>query len=478
MATPAAIEHKRDPRFLPRERYGAFSDALYSIIATIGIVPLSFVDDDMIDETATELCELRIHCIRYENFSAITRRDIAHKIMEEKLPLVPLYFFSFFMVVSFWMRQSRVLSFAKDAVKEGDGMNNNKEHVKKATIFWSTYSILFVSMVPLAQSVMVAAKGNPGYGMLFYSLLLCFISWLNSGMRWSELSEYQPERNDTLVSIMTSLGMFNTLFISTLIFVVVAGPTDYNVYWCFTSFGLGPLFHKSASKYFDVGPDAHVRKAAKRADFPKERLEAFSDGVIGITATFVILEARPENELAIKYLKEDFPHLLATFSTIFIIMQMFWMSSHAILSQLESIPPLLLSLNIGFLSTLPLLIIGISFAESFPSINVGALCTIGVIFLASLNLLTVQLVATRANLLKHSSSSWGIIRGSVKPIVCVLFAIIFGAADAPGYLIFLFPLCCGVCFVVLSKLEIKSNMEIGIESRRDAREEELLANGI
>jgi uncharacterized membrane protein len=89
---------------------------------------------------------------------------------------------------------------------------------------------------------------------------------------------------------------------------------------------------------------------------PTSRLEAFSDGVIAIAATLLILEvARPAADESIgEWLSAEWPGFTA-YALSFVTIGILWVNHHALFHLVERVDRPLLFLNLGLLLTIAFL---------------------------------------------------------------------------------------------------------------------------
>lgn len=88
------------------------------------------------------------------------------------------------------------------------------------------------------------------------------------------------------------------------------------------------------------------------SDISPARLEAFSDGILAITATLLVLEVRPPVSSASVWptLEHELPALV-TYAVSFLIVGTAWVHHHNLFQEVRSVDRTLLFLNLGLLIT-------------------------------------------------------------------------------------------------------------------------------
>ncbi len=131
-----------------------------------------------------------------------------------------------------------------------------------------------------------------------------------------------------------------------------------------------------------------------------KRLEAFSDGVIAIIITIMVLELRPPDGSGFDGLRPLIPKLLA-YLLSFVLVAIYWNNHHHLFKLVERIDGAVMWSNMSLLFSLSL----VPFATAWFGQNAGALAPVIVYIVVQLLCATSYFVMTRAMLRIHASDS-------------------------------------------------------------------------
>ncbi|WP_376713338.1 TMEM175 family protein [Lactococcus petauri] len=105
----------------------------------------------------------------------------------------------------------------------------------------------------------------------------------------------------------------------------------------------------------------------------KVRLEAFTDAVIAIIMTILVLELTRPTSDTWNALKEILPHLAVYFIS-FIILAIYWVNHHHLLQSIQKIDSKVLWINIFFIFILSLVPIFSNWVSLYPNSFIPELC--------------------------------------------------------------------------------------------------------
>jgi uncharacterized membrane protein len=131
-----------------------------------------------------------------------------------------------------------------------------------------------------------------------------------------------------------------------------------------------------------------------------KRLEAFSDGVIAIIITIMVLELRPPDGSGFDGLQPLIPKVLA-YLLSFVLVAIYWNNHHHLFKLVERIDGAVMWSNMMLLFSLSL----IPFATAWFGENAGTLAPVIVYVAVQLSCATSYFLMTRAMLRIHSSDS-------------------------------------------------------------------------
>jgi len=131
-----------------------------------------------------------------------------------------------------------------------------------------------------------------------------------------------------------------------------------------------------------------------------KRLEAFSDGVIAIIITIMVLELRPPDGAGFDGLRPLIPKVLA-YLLSFVLIAIYWNNHHHLFKLVERIDGAVMWSNMMLLFSLSL----VPFATAWFGENAGTLAPVIVYVAVQLSCATSYFLMTRAMLRIHSSDS-------------------------------------------------------------------------
>ena len=131
-----------------------------------------------------------------------------------------------------------------------------------------------------------------------------------------------------------------------------------------------------------------------------KRLEAFSDGVIAIIITIMVLELRPPDGSGFDGLRPLIPKLLA-YLLSFVLIAIYWNNHHHLFKLVERIDGGVMWANMALLFSLSL----VPFATAWFGENTGTVAPVIVYIAVQLCCAVSYFVLTRAMLRIHSSQS-------------------------------------------------------------------------
>lgn len=142
---------------------------------------------------------------------------------------------------------------------------------------------------------------------------------------------------------------------------------------------------------------------------PKTRVEAFSDGVIAIIVTILVLEIkvpRLGGDRLEDQLLAAFWHalpLVGAYAVSFMVLLVFWVAHHQLMHSLRRVDRNLLWLNGLFLMILAFVPAPTALIGEYPSAAAGSVLYGGVLALAGLAFLAMRLYVTRHGTLLHEA---------------------------------------------------------------------------
>ena len=131
-----------------------------------------------------------------------------------------------------------------------------------------------------------------------------------------------------------------------------------------------------------------------------KRLEAFSDGVIAIIITIMVLELRPPDEAGFNALRPLIPKALA-YLLSFVLVAIYWNNHHHLFKVVERIDAAVMWSNKMLLFSLSL----VPFATAWFGENPGTLAPVILYVLVQLSCAVTYFLMTQAMLRIHSSDS-------------------------------------------------------------------------
>jgi uncharacterized membrane protein len=131
-----------------------------------------------------------------------------------------------------------------------------------------------------------------------------------------------------------------------------------------------------------------------------KRLEAFSDGVIAIVITIMVLELRPPDGSGFDGLRPLIPKVLA-YLLSFVLVAIYWNNHHHLFKLVERIDGAVMWSNMSLLFSLSL----VPFATAWFGENAGTLAPVIVYVVVQLSCATSYVVMTRTMLRIHSADS-------------------------------------------------------------------------
>ena len=160
----------------------------------------------------------------------------------------------------------------------------------------------------------------------------------------------------------------------------------------------------------------------------KSRLEAFTDAVIAIIMTILVLELTQPNSNTWESLKELLPHLGVYFIS-FIILSVYWVNHHHLLQSITRINGRVLWVNILFLFVLSLVPVFSSWVSHYPNSFVPELSYVALFSLANLfyYLLTKELLKINKDRQLYNST----INKNILSVILNLISVIVGYFTAP-----------------------------------------------
>jgi uncharacterized membrane protein len=160
----------------------------------------------------------------------------------------------------------------------------------------------------------------------------------------------------------------------------------------------------------------------------KNRLEAFTDAVIAIIMTILVLELVRPNSDSLQSFIELLPHLGVYFVSFFIL-AIYWVNHHHLFQSVKKINGKVLWINISFLFVLSLIPVFSNWVSSYPNSFIPELGYVIIFFLGNFIylLLTKQLLKINGHL-KNSDST---IRKNIISVVLNIVSIILGYFIAP-----------------------------------------------
>ncbi|MFE6736304.1 TMEM175 family protein [Microbacterium sp. NPDC057650] len=180
-----------------------------------------------------------------------------------------------------------------------------------------------------------------------------------------------------------------------------------------------------------------------RTLLPADRLKAFTDGVVAIAMTLLILplmegviDLGREGVTVLEYLQEDTGQLIS-FAMSFVLIASFWVTHHRIYDRVERTSPTLIWITIAWMFTIVWLPVPTAMIGSMPDDAAQKSLYVGTLIAASLVLMITRMYLLRHPEL-HDISGENLRAGIVSEIVVVvLFAIALTVAitvPAIGYL--------------------------------------------
>ena len=131
-----------------------------------------------------------------------------------------------------------------------------------------------------------------------------------------------------------------------------------------------------------------------------KRLETFSDGVVAIIITIMVLELRPPDEAGFNALRPLIPKALA-YLLSFVLVAIYWNNHHHLFKVVERIDAAVMWSNMMLLFSLSL----VPFATAWFGENPGTLAPVILYVLVQLSCAITYFLMTQAMLRIHSSDS-------------------------------------------------------------------------
>ncbi|MFC4652423.1 TMEM175 family protein [Lactococcus nasutitermitis] len=165
----------------------------------------------------------------------------------------------------------------------------------------------------------------------------------------------------------------------------------------------------------------------------KTRLEAFTDAVIAIIMTILVLELSGPKSDTLESLIELLPHLGVYFIS-FIILAIYWVNHHHLFQSIKKISGDVLWINILFLFILSLVPVFSNWVSHYPNSFIPELGYVLVFFFANFMyfILTKQLLKVNGHL--HSSDST--LKKNILSVVMNIISIALGYFIAPVIMLF------------------------------------------
>ena len=178
-----------------------------------------------------------------------------------------------------------------------------------------------------------------------------------------------------------------------------------------------------------------------RAVMPTNRLEAFSDGVLAIIITIMVLELRPPHEVDARALLTLLPHV-GSYALSFIYVGIYWNNHHHMFQATERITGGVLWANLHllfWLSLFPFVTgwMGETHLAKIPTVCYGAVLLLAAIAYYILQTMIVRGQGANSELARAIGSD---LKGKISPL---LYAIGIGAA-------FFQPLIAGAFYVLVA----------------------------
>lgn len=407
-------------RYFSVDRLGAYSDAVFSIIATFMIIPLS---------TAVE------------EFS--TDQNIQDSLLEE-WHLFVIYVISYFFVFSLWDSHVRVF----DVV----------DHVGDTIIILNVIQLLVASMLPFLAALLGEYHADPLATLLFSCCLVAMatlqICMVFVAYRRKKMMSESAHKREIAIEFYASAGLMLSFaaisavisYFSTIAAWAILGLALFSDSVSIILIAVYKRFFQPDEKYHTRGYILH-RLVTSRSN--PDRIKNFTDGVFAIVATLIILDltnavASPNNEesaagsirIELSDDKETFFSYFATFTTVGMLWYVHYTVFHPInkISRLTSLCNKWVLLFVGLLPMGFKLISKFSGDETDNNENVSVQLNCLAIFGASVSTLLTW-VSTHWKRHKHLDDNYGRVHACWRLILLLVYPtismVLFGVAFLP-----------------------------------------------
>lgn len=160
----------------------------------------------------------------------------------------------------------------------------------------------------------------------------------------------------------------------------------------------------------------------------KVRLEAFTDAVIAIIMTILVLELTRPTSDTWNALKEILPHLVVYFIS-FIILAIYWVNHHHLLQSIQKIDSKVLWINIFFIFILSLVPIFSNWVSLYPNSFIPELCYVLLFSIA--NLIYYFLTKYLLKINKRIRSDNATLKKNIVSVILNIISIALGYFIAP-----------------------------------------------
>lgn len=331
----------------PGERLQAFSDAVFSIVATIMVIPLKVEEDEL-----------------HENF-------LLADYLYGQYPKYLVYFYSFILVVDTWYSHARIF--------------NVIEQVDDVILWLNLFVLLFVGFLPYGIALVSRfQESSPdGFGLAISTccniiittglieLVMVLYSFRRQALLHPEIAgstRMRTLRNQLLITLSVNpvLAVVAQLFLVSLKTANVSLVFFYSM--GLASFAVRIVIHFYNRRKYYALPDFVMNMFRNVAS--KARTEAFSDGVFAIVATLIVLDFTTEIPTSddveqvhrgnLQKALDNKRYLYLAYVASFLTVGLLWFVQYGMFHFLKKITPMLSLLN----STTLCLIGGIPFVSS------------------------------------------------------------------------------------------------------------------
>ena len=334
--------------YMLTRRLEIFFDAMWGIFATIAGVKLAFIEPEEVCAVVPEYNGV-FNCKNHPTRTTKTFEEL----LGEKSLYVLKYLGAFFWIVYLLWEMHNVMFYQVDTAKI------------QSTMFCHTWLAIFSALIPAFFNF-----GSPVGCLIVLTLCLVFLLIQTILMRGRSPS-HNYRHIDPLV-IIIGIFIFSVTSSCLICFIL---PENYKWvgYWMWYALILlvnilTMICQGIAGGNVNAARERERRRAAINRIFTykKERVEAFTDGVIAIASTFIALELKvDDNADAGSWFVKHLDKILCMILTMFMLLNL-WLIHHQIFSYLpEIIPSKLVLLNSLFCFSTTLIPLTTSFAFYF-----------------------------------------------------------------------------------------------------------------